>query len=63
MYIKQSHLWANIYMYIHVYVGFWDEQIANYVKLILRNILINVYDIAVKINFIFEKNGQGNICL
>lgn len=33
------------------------------IKLILRNILINVYDIAVKINFIFEKNGQGNICL
>lgn len=29
------------------------------IKLILRNILINVYDIAVKINFIFEKKRTG----
>lgn len=57
MYIKQSHLWANIYTCICRILRRTNSKlrVRFNIKLILRNILINKYDIAVKINFIFEK--------
>lgn len=63
MYIKQSHLWAKIYIYTCICRILRRTnsklRVRFNIKLILRNILINVYDIAVKINFIFEKKRTG----
>lgn len=61
MYIKQSHLWANIYTCICRILRRTNSKlrVRFNIKLILRNILINKYDIAVKINFIFEKKRTG----